>query len=396
MIGNTIIGENKVLSMSWKNTDEHKERIKFIGDWLKEEFSFTDLCKRYEISRKTGYKLINRFKEEGELALRPRSHARHSHPNATPHVVQKRLIELKHRFPQWGPDKLRDWLLLNEGHLTWPAVSTIGDILKKHGLVKARKYRKRVPAHSEPFAACSAPNDVCSADFKGQFKVGGVYCYPLTISDNYSRFLLVCKGLKHPSLKETMIGFEQAFIEFGLPNAIKTDNGQPFAGLSIGGLTHLSIWLLKLGIMPERIEKGHPEQNGRHERMHRTLKEATALLPKATFIEQQCCFDTFRNEYNYERPHKALDGQRPADIYSSSQRNLPNRIPEMAYPDDFEVRKVRSNGEIKWFGKHYFVSEMLYKESIGLKMIDDGRALLHFGRLKLGIVDAREHKIIRP
>jgi putative transposase len=381
--------------MSWKDTNENKEKLKFIGEWLTGEFSVTDLCKRYSISRKTGYKLINRFNEEGEQAFRPKSHARHNHPNATSYGVQHRIIELKHRFPKWGPEKLRDWLLINEGHQIWPAVSTIGDILKRHGLVKTKRYRNPVPAYSEPFAECSAPNDVWSADFKGQFKVNGTYCYPLTISDNYSRFLLTCKGLVHPSLKDTIPGFKQAFIEFGLPNAIKTDNGQPFAGLSIGGLSHLSIWFLKLGIMPERIEKGHPEQNGRHERMHRTLKEATALPPKATFDEQQTCFDEFRNEYNNERPHKALDGKRPADVYTSSQRSLPNRIPEMIYPDDFEIRKVRSNGQIKWFGKHYFVSEMLHKESIGLKIIDDGRAILYFGRLNLGIVDAREDKIIR-
>jgi putative transposase len=395
MIGNTYLGENKVLSMNWKNTDEYKERIKFIGDWLKDEFSFSDLCKRYGISRKTGYKLINRYKEEGGLSLHHRSHARHHHPNATSHKVQQRIIELKHRFPKWGPEKLRDWLLLNENHQLWPAASTIGDILKKHGLVKTRRYRNNVPAYSQPFAECIAPNDVWSADFKGQFRVGGIYCYPLTISDNHSRFLLTCKGLEHPSLKETMPGFKQAFIEFGLPNAIKTDNGQPFAGLSIGGLTLLSIWFLKLGIMPERIEKGRPDQNGRHERMHRTLKEATALPPKSTFIEQQFCFDTFRNEYNNERPHKALSGKRPSDVYKPSQRALPDKLPEMIYPDNFEVRKVRSNGEIKWCGKHYFVSEMLYKEPMGLKIIDDGRAILHFGKLKLGIVDAREDKIIR-
>jgi len=381
--------------MSWQNTDEHKERLKFIGDWLKEEFSFTALCRRYGISRKTGYKLINRFKEEGEQALRPRSHGRHHHPNAISYEVQKRVIELKHRFPQWGPEKLRDWLFLNEGHQSWPAASTLGDILKKHGLVKPRKYRKQVPAYSNPFSGCTAPNDVWRADFKGQFKVDGRYCYPLTISDNHSRFLLLCKGLGHPSLKETMPGFEQAFIEFGLPDAIKTDNGQPFAGLGIGGLTPLSIWLLKLGIMPERIEKGHPEQNGRHERMHRTLKEATALPPKESFVAQQRCFDTFRNEYNHERPHRALEGKRPADVYQSSQRNLPNRLPEMMYPADFELRKVRSNGEIKWFGRYYFVSQLLYKEPVGLKMIDDRRAMLHFGRLMLGIIDAREDKIIR-
>lgn len=381
--------------MNWQSTNEHKERIKFIGDWIKAEYSFTDLCKRYGISRKTGYKLINRFKEDGELGLHPRSHARHHHPNATSYEVQKRLIELKHRYPKWGPEKLRDWLMLNENYRSWPAISTIGDILKKHGLVRPKKYKRHVATYSEPFAECIAPNDVWSADFKGQFKVGSSYCYPLTISDNHSRFLLLCKGLKHPSLQETILGFQRAFIEFGLPNSIKTDNGQPFAGLGIGGLTPLSIWFLKLGIMPERIAKGRPDQNGRHERMHRTLKEATAMPPKGTFEAQQLCFDIFRNEYNNERPHKALEGKRPSDIYQVSQRNLPTKTPEMTYPDEFEVRKVRSNGEIRWLGKRYFVSEMLYGEPMGLKRINEDRALLHFGRLKLAIIDARENKIIR-
>ena len=382
--------------MVWKETQENKEKLKFVGDWLKEDYNFSDLCKRYGISRKTGYKLINRYREEGEYAFQPKSHARHYHPNGTGHEVQQRLIALKHRYPKWGPEKLRDWLLLNESHQNWPAVSTIGDILKKHGLVKARKYRKQVPSHSEPFAECNAPNRVWSADFKGQFKVGNTYCYPLTISDNHSRFLLLCKGLQRPTLRETMVGFKQAFIEYGLPDAIRTDNGQPFAGLGIGGLTELSIWWLKLGIMPERIALGHPEQNGRHERMHRTLKEATALPPKHSFIEQQYSFDVFRNEYNHERPHQALEGKRPADVYKTSQRSLENTLSEVIYPHDFEVRKVRTNGEIKWAGKKYYVSGLLRGEPLGLLMIGDGKAILHFAKLKLGIIDARDDKIIRP
>ncbi|KTD55480.1 transposase (ISmav2) [Legionella quateirensis] len=384
-----------MLSMNWQSTQAETEKLKFIGDWLKAEFDFTDLCTRYGISRKTGYKLINRYKEEGELAIRPRSHARHHHPNATPHKKQKRLIELKYRYPKWGPEKLRDWLLLNEAHEDWPAVSTIGDILKKHGLVKPKKYRKRVVAHTEPFSECDAPNRIWSADFKGQFRVGKPYCYPLTITDNFSRFLLVCKGLVGPRTKETMDGFKQAFIEYGLPDFIRTDNGQPFAGLGIGALTSLSIWWLKLGIMPERIERGHPEQNGRHERMHRTLKEAVASPPKTNFAEQQNSFDIFRNEYNHERPHQALNGKRPADVYQASHKTYFDNMPEVTYPAHFEIRKVKTNGQIKWFNKRYFVSELLHGEPLGLEMIDDGRATLYFSKLKLGLIDARENKINR-
>ena len=242
--------------MTWQNTKAETEKLKFLGDWLKREFNFTDLCKRYGISRKTGYKLINRFNEEGELSIKARSHTRHHHPNKTSMDKCKRLIDLKHRYPKWGPEKIRDWLLLNEPEEQWPAVSTIGDIFKKHGLVKARKYRKHVVSHSEPFLDCNEVNRVWSADFKGQFRVGGPYCYPLTITDNYSRFLLMCKGLEGPKLKETMDGFKRVFIEYGLPDAIRTDNGQPFAGLGIGALTRLSIWWLKLGITPERIDLG--------------------------------------------------------------------------------------------------------------------------------------------
>jgi putative transposase len=394
MIGNTF-QEKKVLSMVWHDTKAETEKLKFLGDWLKREFNFTDLCKRYGISRKTGYKLINRFNEEGELSIKARPHARHNHPNKTDIDKCKRLIELKHRYPKWGPEKIRDWLLLNDPEEQWPAVSTIGDILKKHGLVKARKYRKHVVPHSEPFLDCNEVNRVWSADFKGQFRVGGPYCYPLTISDNYSRFLLLCKGLAGPRLKETMDSFKRVFIEYGLPDAIRTDNGQPFAGLGIGALTTLSIWWLKLGITPERIELGCPEQNGRHERMHRTLKEATASPPKGNFNEQQISFERFINEYNYERPHKALSGKRPADIYSPSPRTYLGDFNQVIYPHDYEIRKVRSNGEIKWFGKKYYVTELLYGEPVGLQNIDDGRAIIYFSKLKLGVIDARNDKIIR-
>jgi putative transposase len=395
MIGNTIKGEKKVLSMSWQNIREETEKLKFIGDWLKKEYSFSDLCKCYQISRKTGYKLINRYQQEGETAIMPRSHARHQHPNMVSYEVQQRLLLLKYRYPKWGPNKLRDWLLLNEAEGKWPATSTIGDFLKKNGLVKPKKYRKRVPPHTEPFIDCDKPNRVWSADFKGQFKVGEDYCYPLTISDNYSRFLLLCKGLKGPTLKETMEGFRQVFIEYGLPEAIRTDNGQPFAGQGIRGLTQLSIWWVKLGIRLERIKAGHPEQNGRHERMHRTLKEETASPAKEDFITQQQSFDAFKRQYNEERPHQALQGKRPADVYQASSRSLITLEPEVIYPSDFEIRVVRTNGEIKWCGKKYYMSDLLYGEPLGFQIIDDGKALIHFAQLKLGIVDAKLGKIIR-
>ena len=383
--------------MTWQNTNARNEKIKFIGEWLKDEITFSDLCHKYRISRKTGYKLIRRYKSEGEKAVQEKSHTRHTHPNATGASIKHRIIELKHIYPKWGPDKLRNWLQRNAPDTCWPAVSTVGDILKKNGLVRARRYRKHVPAHSTPFLECDAPNSVWSADFKGQFRLGknGVYCYPLTVSDNYSRFLLACEGLERPTLEATINCFKRIFIEYGLPDAIKTDNGQPFASVGIGGLTRLSIWWLKLGIIPERIEPGCPEQNGRHERMHRTLKDSTAKPSKENFKDQQKCFDDFKEEYNHQRSHQALDGKRPGDVYARSLRFMPNKLEEIYYPDNFEVRKVRTNGQIKCFGKKYFISELLRREPIGLEMIDEKKAIIYFSKAKLGMIDAKEDKIIR-
>ncbi len=382
--------------MGWQETQVKTEKIKFIGDYLKGEFSMTELCIRYQISRKTGYKLINRYSEEGESALEERSRARHTHPNGTADDVVEKLLSVKHRYPHFGPATIQAKLLQESPELSWPAISTIGDILKRHGLVKPRKRRRKVPAHSHPFIDCNSPNRVRSADFKGQFKLGnGEYCYPLTVSDNYSRFLLGCQGLLRPTLKDSLAVFERLFREFGLPDAMKTDNGQPFAGHGTAGLTALSIWWIKLGIWPERIEAGHPEQNGRHERMHRTLKEQTIRPAQQTLKEQQACFDKLIRHYNEERPHQGIDKQYPSQVYQASSRAYPSRLPELVYPDEFEVRRVRISGEMKWKGKRYFLSQLLHGEPIGLQLLDEERALLYFGQLKLGIIDARLDKIKR-
>ena len=380
--------------MVWDSKSEQDERLRFIGEWLKQEHCFSGLCERYGVSRKTGYKWVNRYQYEGIGGLEARSHARHFHPNLTSREVQEAIINLKFRYPSWGPVKLRDWLLRRE--VLSPAASTIGELLKRHGLVKSRKYRRRVPAHSEPFSACNAPNTVWSADYKGQFLVKDKYCYPLTITDNYSRYLLRCDGLEGPRLDATMKGFERAFMEYGLPERIRTDNGVPFASCGVGGLSRLSIWWLKLGILPERIEPGHPEQNGRHERMHRTLKECTAKPAQKSFRAQQRSFDDFRQVYNHERPHQALEGRCPADVYQTSAREYHQAPKEVLYPEQMQIRRVRCNGDIKCFNKTYYLSGLLTGENIGLEMIDDGKAIIYFARLKLGIVDARSGKIIRP
>jgi putative transposase len=384
-----------VLSMAWRENSVCDERRKFINDWLKREFTLSELCLRFGISRKTGYKLLNRFRLEGEQSFIDRSRARLTQAHATSSEMKELLLRIKHRYPLWGPRKVRDFLILN-GQTSLPATSTIGDIFKQHGLVKPRKTRLKTPPHTKPLKHCNAPNVVWSADFKGQFKLGnGQMCYPLTITDNYSRYLLSCLAMPGPRLFESKKEFQRIFEEYGLPDAIRTDNGQPFAGLCIGGLTQLSIWWLKLGITPERIALGKPQQNGRHERMHKTLKEATVLPPKATLEDQQVAFESFRTEFNQERPHQSLDGRRPKDVHTQATKRMPTKLSEVTYPDKFHIRKVRSNGEIKWCGKHYYLTELLCGEPIGFEEIDDGRAIVHFASLKLGLIDARKNKIDR-
>lgn len=381
----------------WQETGVSEEKLKFINDWLKGEFNFAMLCKRYQISRPTGYGLIKRYQAEGVAALQERSRAPHTIPHKTPESVEMELLKLKHRYPHWGPSMIRDFLLKEKIEGLWPAASTIGELYKRHGLVKPRKFRKKTPVHSEPLKHCEAPNQVWSADFKGQFLLkNGKYCYPLTMTDNYSRYLILCEGLMSPNCNDSMKCYEKAFREYGLPDAIRTDNGQPFAGLAVGGLTRLSIWLLKLGIMPERISPGCPQQNGRHERMHRTLKEAVVFPKQKTLAEQQKLFDEFKVEFNTQRPHQALKANRPAEIHKRSTRELPDKLSEVIYPDSFLVRKVKTNGEIKFAGKRYFLSELLHGEAIGLEPIDEERAMIYFSKLKLGIIDSRLKKIIRP
>lgn len=383
--------------MPWQKTPIKVQKMRFIADWLSQEYSITALCARYRVSRETGHALIRRFKEEGEHAFLERSHSRHTHPNAIPSEIQTVILDTKQRHLDWGPITIQAWLKANMPQYKWPAASTVSDILNRHGLVKRRHPRKHVPPHTEPLRACDAPNKVWSADYKGQFKMSnGKYCYPLTITDNYSRYLFCCDGFDRIHDKNTIKSFERVFCEYGLPEAVRTDNGYPFAGTSVGGLTRLSIWLLKLGIMPERIEVGCPQQNPRHERMHRTLNAGIKLNLKQSLDQQQQWFEHFRKEFNEERPHQALGLKPPKSCYKKSERSYPWIIPEMEYPNGYEIRKVRTRGEIKCFGKTYYVSELLHGEPLGLELIDEERAIVYFGRLKLGLIDSKLAKITRP
>ena len=384
--------------MTWKETCTVSERRLFVEAWLSQDFSVAALCERFNVSRKTGHKWINRFKEEGMSGLGDRSRARHSQEHQTPADTVERILALKYAHSDWGPVTIQSALYRAEPNARWPAVSTIGAMLAAHGLVKPRRPRQKVPPHSQPLAHATQPCAVWSADFKGQFRLGdGSWCYPLTMTDNHSRLLLACEGLAGPQLEPSIAVYKRVFREHGLPQAIRTDNGWPFAMNALGGLSPLAIWLLRLGVYPERIAPGCPQQNGRHERMHRTLKAATADPPKANLSAQQRAFNGFRKEFNEERPHQALQrGQCPIDVHQPSPRAYPERLPQLEYPDGFTVRKVKLGGYIKLFNEPIYTTRQLTGEYVGLEPLDHGRWQLYFGALKLGVVDERIGRVIRP
>ncbi len=380
--------------MPWKETCVMDQKIQMVGDYLDRRYSITRLSEMYGVSRNTIYKWIERYKQGGNEGLTGKSPTPLRHPNATPIEIAREIVALKEKHRYWGPKKLIWWLKQHYPDRKWPAVSTAGNILKQAGYVKTRRKRQRTPPYTEPFLECSGPNIVWSADYKGQFKTGdGQLCYPLTISDNYSRYLLCCQGLRHPSYEESRPFFEAAFKEYGLPVAIRTDNGPPFASTGLGGLSKLSVWFIKLEIIPERIRGGHPEENGRHERMHETLKAATANPPRKNLRAQQRAFDIFKPENNTEKPHGAIGMQVPDSYYKSSLRVYPKRLPKITYHGNYIVRQVRHNGEIKWKGEKIYVSQALTGEPVGLKPIADHLWQIYFSIYCLGVLDELDMRI---
>ena len=372
----------------WSNASPEMEQIRFIQRWERGGESFLDLCRAFSISPKTGYKRVHRFQTWGWDGLGDLSRAPHQHPNQTERPVVERLVMARQEHPTWGPKKLIAWLRGQEPLVPWPAPSTAGDLLDRAGLVNRRKRRRRTPPWSQPFVQAEQPNDLWCIDFKGWFRTGnGVRVNPLTVEDASSRYLLVCHGLRQPRGSQVRPVLERAFREYGLPRVIRSDNGPPFASVGLGGLSSLSVWWIKLGILPERIEPGHPEQNGRLERLHRTLKAETASPPKTTWQRQQRAFESFRSSYNEERPHEALGQQPPARQYQPAARQYPRRVDSPEYEAGTTVRRVRTNGEIKWQGGRVYLSEALCGEPVGLMPQDDRYWTIHFGPLQIGLLD---------
>jgi putative transposase len=387
--------------MPWSETCAMDERMRFVVAASEDDAVMSELCAEFGISRQTGYKVLARYRDEGVEGLKERSRAPLSHGRAREEAVVEAVLALRERHPTWGPKKLRKKLGERLPGVEPPARSTIGDWLRKEGLTSPRRPRRRCPPFTSPFLAADGPNAVWCADFKGWFLTGDRRrCDPLTISDAMSRYLLRCQALDRPDGAHARPVFEAAFCEFGLPLAIRSDNGPPFASIGAGGLSRLSVWWIKLGVKPERIEPGKPQQNGRHERMHRTLKAETADPPAASLAEQQRRFDAFRVIYNDERPHEALDFETPSALYRASPRAYPCALREPAYPPGVAVRRVRSNGEIKWGGDLVFVSEALIGEPVAIEETEEGEWLVRFADVELGCIDKtgrlRRRKLPRP
>ena len=380
--------------MPWKETCAMDQRMRFVLAASEEGAVMSRVCAAFGVSRQTGYKWLERYEIGGPGGLEDLSRAPHRHGRSREAELVSDILALQERYG-WGPKKLQRKLGELRPAIDLPAVSTIGDWLAKRGLTKSRQRRRGSPPYAQPFAAADQPNAVWCVDFKGWFRTGDrTRCDPLTISDAMSRYLVRCQAVRRPDYRHVRPVFEKAFREHGLPLAIRSDNGPPFASTAAGGLSALSLWWIKLGIVPERIEPGQPQQNGRHERMHRTLKHDTAKPPASTVAAQQRRFDEFRGIFNSERPHEGLGFQYPAKLYRASPRPYPCRLREPDY-EGCEVRNVRSNGEIKWRGDKIFISQVLSSEPVGIDQTEDGDWRVRYADVELGFIDAAHRRLNR-
>jgi transposase InsO family protein len=381
--------------MPWKASSVMEERLRFVARLLDGE-AMTDVCREFGISRKTGYKIFDRYKEHGLEALTDRSRRPVRYANQLPAPIESLIIRLKGDKPHWGARKIRELLVRRlAGDVRVPARSTIHAVLDRHGLVK-RGGGPRHRAHGTPLSEGAAPNELWCADFKGEFKLAnGRYCYPLTVTDHASRFLLLCEALESTREQLAFTAFERLFAERGLPLAIRSDNGVPFASPNaLFNLSKLSVWWLRLGIAIERIKPGRPQQNGRHERMHLTLKKEATRPPGQNSLQQQARFDAFMHEFNTERPHEALAMKCPAEFYVASSRRY-DGLPELHYPVHDRDILVTACGRICLHRKKINISTVLAGQRLGIKEVDDGIWLVSFSHYDLGYFDL-EQKTLQP
>ena len=380
--------------MPWEVTGPVKERTRFIELYLTGLYTITELAERFGVSRQKLYKWLARHNVDGMKGLADRSRAPLHIPHRTTDDVAERMIEFRRRFPFMGPRKIITRLTELDPKIDWPAPSTAGDILRHANLVQQRE-RGSPPAHplrvrSEP----TEPNDLMTVDYKGHFFLGNhCYCYPLTVVDHVSRYLLACDAYPSNEGAHTRRAFERIFRKYGLPRAILSDNGSPFGSPGLARLSRLSLWWIRLGIRIERIVPGHPEQNGAHERMHRTLKAKTTRPPEQTMDRQQKRFDEFRHVYNAERPHEALGQKRPTTIYRPSPRPYPESLPPIEYAGHLETRKIDCRGMMRWKHERIFTSKTLTGEWVGLEEIDDGIWSLYYGPVLLARLDERQMRL---
>lgn len=381
--------------MSWALSTKMDERVKFISDHLLGEWSLSALCARYGISRPTGYKWIDRYRQEGVGGLVERSSAPHVHGRKTADTIAEAICALKHKYPSWGPKKLVAWLGDHHPEIDWPAASTAGEVLKRAGLVAPRKRKRHVPPRLGELTQPLYPNHVWAADHKGWITTPyGARLEPLTVTDGFCRYLIILSATGSTAAAVAQPQFMRAFAEHGLPDVIRTDNGSPFASSAVTGLTRLSAEWTRFGIRHERIDPGVPQQNGCHERFHLTLKEAMRPA-EASQDAQQRRFDRFRHDYNSERPHEALGQKPPASLYVNSPRPLPSRIPEPVYPAEAAVRKVRSNGEIKWKGDLIYIADILAGDAIAVSETEQGQWQVNFYDRPIGLIDPKT-KTLKP
>lgn len=387
--------------MPWKEVNVMELRKQFIRDYKLEVRTVKDLCAMYGISRQTGYNWIERYEEcgradpmQGDWSA-DRSHVPHVVHNRTDERVEEALMQMRRSHPTWGARKLLHEVGLLYPLWTLPHESTVCDMLKRRGFVQSRPRRRAVGHPGRPSLVVSGPGQCWSADFKGHFRMGNNrYCYPLTVTDNHSRYLLACQAMAGTLAQPCKAVFTRLFQEWGLPLRIRTDNGVPFAGTSsLCRLSQLSVWWLKLGILPELIQPGKPQQNGRHERMHKTLKAEATRPPKGNLSAQQRRFNEYRWEFNDVRPHEALGMDKPVQWQQVSPRPMPSKLLPMEYPDWFDKRKVSSAGGIRWSRHWVNVSQPLKGEYVGLEQVHDGLWDVYFGVKKLGRLDERHMRI---